>query len=68
MPIPLIGNNKAAMARGFLPGADRLIIGNLIQRVNSYLSKPVDLKPFTRAVKQLGLYWAVINKPAPVGA
>ncbi|MGE0401507.1 MAG: response regulator [Kofleriaceae bacterium] len=32
---------------------------------NSYVRKPVDFVQFVEAVKQLGLYWLVINQPAP---
>jgi CheY-like chemotaxis protein len=32
---------------------------------NSYVRKPVDFLQFAEAVKQLGLYWLVINQPAP---
>jgi two-component system, response regulator len=30
--------------------------------VNSYLVKPVDFSQFTEAVRQLGLYWMVLNQ------
>lgn len=32
---------------------------------NSYMRKPVDFAQFIEAVKQLGLYWLVLNQPAP---
>jgi two-component system, response regulator len=36
---------------------------------NSYMRKPVDFLQFTEAVRQLGLYWLVLNQapPAPGG-
>ena len=32
--------------------------------VNSYIQKPVDFVRFVWAVKQVGLYWLVLNQPA----
>jgi two-component system response regulator len=32
---------------------------------NSYVRKPVDFKQFNEATRQLGLYWLVLNEPAP---
>lgn len=33
--------------------------------VNSYIRKPVDFSSFVGVVDQLGLYWLVVNTPAP---
>lgn len=33
--------------------------------INAYVVKPMSLPAFTRAVKELGLFWAVINEPPP---
>jgi two-component system response regulator len=38
--------------------------------VNSYVRKPVDFSQFIEAVKQIGLYWLLLNEPPkpPQGA
>lgn len=33
--------------------------------VNAYVVKPVDFHAFVNAVKELGVFWAVINEPPP---
>jgi DNA-binding response OmpR family regulator len=33
--------------------------------VNAYVVKPVDFGDFVAALKELGLFWAVINEPPP---
>lgn len=33
--------------------------------VNSYIQKPVDFAQFRETVKQLDLYWLVVNQPPP---
>ena len=55
LPVVLLTSSKEErdIAEGYGLGA------------NSYVCKPVDFQQFTTAVSQLGLYWAVINEPAP---
>jgi len=33
--------------------------------VNAYVVKPVDFHEFVNAVKELGVFWAVVNQPPP---
>ena len=33
--------------------------------VNAYVVKPVDFHEFVNAVKELGMFWAIINEPPP---
>jgi two-component system, response regulator len=35
------------------------------RHANSYVRKPVDHDQFVAAVRQLGLYWTVMNEPPP---
>jgi two-component system response regulator len=42
---------------------DRL--GGYSLGANSYVRKPVDFAQFTEAVRQLGLYWLLVNEPPP---
>ena len=44
---------------------DRDLIEGYRLGANSYVRKPVDFNQFSEAVRQLGLYWLVLNQPAP---
>jgi len=44
---------------------DRDVIESYAKGCNSYVRKPVDFTEFTEAVRQLGLYWLVINVGVP---
>jgi CheY-like chemotaxis protein len=33
--------------------------------VNAYVVKPVDFREFLNAIKELGIFWALINEPPP---
>jgi len=44
---------------------DRL--NGYVYGVNSYIQKPVDFDQFRETVRQLGLYWLLLNEPPPAG-
>lgn len=47
-------------------GEDRDVTACYSGGVNSYVRKPVDFSEFSEAVRQIGLYWLVLNiGPAP---
>ena len=45
---------------------DQDLIGGYEQGANSYIVKPVDFTQFADAVRQLGMYWLVLNQKPPV--
>jgi CheY-like chemotaxis protein len=57
LPIVILTSSReeADLVRGYSLGA------------NGYVVKPVDFDEFTSSVSQLGVYWALINEPPPVG-
>jgi CheY-like chemotaxis protein len=46
---------------------DRDLISSYMLGVNAYVVKPVDFQDFIEAVKQIGVFWAVINELPPEG-
>jgi len=55
MPVVILTSSTEDEDRlaGYLSGA------------NSYVRKPVSFAEFTEAIRQLGLYWLVLNEPPP---
>jgi CheY-like chemotaxis protein len=47
---------------------ERDLISGYQLGVNSYIQKPVDFDKFRETVKQLGLYWTVVNQAPPPNA
>lgn len=45
---------------------ERDVVDSYSLGVNSYIVKPVDFSQFAEVVKQLGLYWLLLNQP-PLG-
>lgn len=46
-------------------GEDRDVLRSYDLGANSYVRKPVEFSEFSEAVRQLGLYWLVINASPP---
>jgi CheY-like chemotaxis protein len=44
---------------------ERDIVESYSLGVNSYIVKPVDFEQFSQTIRQLGLYWLVVNQPPP---
>lgn len=55
LPIVLLTSSKE----------DRDVTAGYDLGANSYVRKPVDFAEFAEAIRQLGLYWMVLNESAP---
>jgi two-component system response regulator len=58
LPVVILTSSKEDedIARGYALGA------------NAYVRKPLDFAEFAQAAKVLGLFWLLLNQPAPVPA
>lgn len=45
---------------------DRDLIEGYRLGTNSYVQKPIDFDQFSEAVRQVGLYWLIVNVPPPL--
>ena len=41
------------------------VVGSSSGGVNAYVVKPVEFDQFVKALRELGLFWAVLNEPPP---
>jgi CheY-like chemotaxis protein len=47
---------------------ERDMVSSYRPGVNAYVVKPVDFHEFVNAIKELGVFWAIINEPPPGSA
>ena len=45
--------------------AEQDVLAGYELHANSYIRKPVDFDQFAEAVRQIGLYWLLLNEPPP---
>jgi len=44
---------------------ERDMVASYALGVNAYVVKPVDFHEFVDAIKELGVFWAIVNEPPP---
>jgi two-component system response regulator len=64
----LRGNEKTALLPVVIftsSNEDRDLIESYRHNANAFVRKPIEFKEFSEAVRKLGLFWLVLNIPAP---
>jgi two-component system response regulator len=71
--LEVLGRVKADAAARMIPVVvmtssreERDMVESYRLGVNSYIVKPVDVQQFSEAIRQVGLYWVLLNQPPVV--
>ena len=56
---------SVAWADGVFADEEKDMVTSYKLGVNAYVVKPVDFHEFVNAIKELGMFWAIINEPPP---
>ena len=62
------GRSSSSWRRERSSREERDLVESYRLGANAYVVKPVDFEKFTEAVRELGMFWALINEAPPRGA